>query len=76
MGGDRPGRRPGSGRADGLTPSGVPLLWPSRRRFTLNLCSTGSWIEFALVAVWWCSPSCCCFRSCPRPCWAAPGGAD
>jgi inner membrane protein len=36
--------------ADGLTPSGVPLLWPSRRRFTLNLCSTGSWVEFALVA--------------------------
>lgn len=37
--------------ADGLTPSGVPLLWPSRRRFTLNLCETGSFIEIGLVAV-------------------------
>lgn len=37
--------------ADGLTPSGVPLLWPSRRRFTLNLCSTGSLVEFGLVAL-------------------------
>lgn len=37
--------------ADGLTPSGVPLLWPNRRRFTLNLCRTGSAVEIALVAV-------------------------
>lgn len=37
--------------ADGLTPSGVPLLWPSRRRFTLNLCRTGSVVEIALVAI-------------------------
>lgn len=36
--------------ADSLTPSGVPLLWPSRRRFTLNLCSTGSVTEIAIVA--------------------------
>ena len=36
--------------ADALTPSGVPLLWPSRRRFTLNLCRTGSAVEIALVA--------------------------
>lgn len=36
--------------ADALTPSGVPLLWPSRRRFTVNLCSTGSLTEVALVA--------------------------
>lgn len=36
--------------ADGLTPSGVPLLWPSRRRFTLNLCRTGGIVEMALVA--------------------------
>ncbi|MCR6629565.1 MAG: metal-dependent hydrolase [Magnetospirillum sp.] len=36
--------------ADALTPSGVPLLWPSRRRFTLNLCETGSFIEMGLVA--------------------------
>ncbi|MBC7905646.1 MAG: metal-dependent hydrolase [Rhodospirillaceae bacterium] len=37
--------------ADGLTPSGVPLLWPMKRRFTLNLCSTGSFVEMGLVAV-------------------------
>lgn len=36
--------------ADSLTPSGVPLLWPSRRRFTLNLCQTGSVTEIGLVA--------------------------
>ena len=36
--------------ADSLTPSGVPLLWPSRRRFTLNLCETGSLVEMLLVA--------------------------
>lgn len=35
--------------ADGLTPSGVPLLWPSKRRFTLNLCRTGSALEIVLV---------------------------
>lgn len=37
--------------ADGLTPSGVPLLWPMKHRFTLNLCSTGSFIEMGLVAL-------------------------
>jgi len=37
--------------ADGMTPSGVPLLWPAKRRFTLNLCDTGSFIEMGLVAV-------------------------
>lgn len=36
--------------ADGLTPSGVPLLWPSRRRFTLNLCRTGGIAEIVIVA--------------------------
>lgn len=36
--------------ADSLTPSGVPLLWPNKRRFTLNLCRTGSIIEITLVA--------------------------
>lgn len=36
--------------ADGLTPSGVPLMWPSKRRFTLNLCRTGSLTEIAIVA--------------------------
>lgn len=36
--------------ADGLTPSGVPLLWPNRRRFTVNLCRTGGIVELALVA--------------------------
>jgi len=35
--------------ADSLTPSGVPLLWPSRRRFTLNVCQTGSIVEIGLV---------------------------
>lgn len=37
--------------ADSLTPSGVPLLWPNRRRFGLNLCRTGSVAELAIVAV-------------------------
>lgn len=37
--------------ADGLTPSGVPLLWPMKQRFTLNLCRTGSFIEMGLVAL-------------------------
>ncbi|KAF0224346.1 MAG: putative membrane-bound metal-dependent [Rhodospirillaceae bacterium] len=37
--------------ADGLTPSGVPLLWPHKRRFSLNLCRTGSVTEIAIVAV-------------------------
>ncbi len=37
--------------ADSLTPSGVPLLWPAKRRFTLNLCGTGSFIEMGLVTV-------------------------
>lgn len=37
--------------ADGMTPSGVPLLWPMKRRFTLNVCRTGSVIEIGLVAV-------------------------
>ena len=36
--------------ADSLTPSGVPLLWPSRRRFSFNLCRTGSVTEIVLVA--------------------------
>lgn len=36
--------------ADSLTPSGVPLLWPNKRRFSLNLCRTGSVVEIALVA--------------------------
>ena len=36
--------------ADSLTPSGVPLLWPNRHRFSLNLCRTGSVTEIVLVA--------------------------
>ena len=36
--------------ADALTPSGVPLLWPNQRRFSLNLCRTGSAMEIAIVA--------------------------
>ncbi len=35
--------------ADALTPSGVPLLWPNRRRFTLDLLETGSLTEWGLV---------------------------
>lgn len=37
--------------ADGLTPSGVPLLWPLKRRFSLNLCRTGSMGETVIVAL-------------------------
>lgn len=37
--------------ADALTPSGVPLLWPAKRRFTLNLCQTGSLTEIGIVAL-------------------------
>lgn len=37
--------------ADSLTPSGVPLLWPMKRRFTLNLCQTGSVTEIGLMAL-------------------------
>jgi inner membrane protein len=37
--------------ADGLTPAGVPLLWPIKRRFCLPLCRTGSPIEIAVVAM-------------------------
>jgi inner membrane protein len=36
--------------ADGLTPSGVPLLWPLRHRFALPLCRTGGFMEMAVVA--------------------------
>lgn len=38
--------------ADDFTDSGTPLLWPSRRRFTLHLFHTGSpaetWVRFGL----------------------------
>ena len=37
--------------ADGLTPSGVPLLWPNRRRFSLPLCKTGSAMEMLVVGL-------------------------
>lgn len=36
---------------DALTPSGVPLLWPNKRRFSLNLFKTWSWQETAFVGV-------------------------
>jgi inner membrane protein len=36
--------------ADMVTPSGVPLLWPNRRRFALPLCTTGGVVEILLVA--------------------------
>jgi inner membrane protein len=35
--------------ADALTPSGVPFLWPCKRRFGLALVTTGSWSEKALM---------------------------
>lgn len=37
--------------ADALTPAGVPLLWPLRRRFGLPLCSTGGVMEMVIVAM-------------------------
>ncbi|MBX9634920.1 MAG: metal-dependent hydrolase [Magnetospirillum sp.] len=37
--------------ADSLTPSGVPLLWPMKHRFSLNLCRTGSVTEMGVVAL-------------------------
>ena len=41
--------------ADGLTPAGVPLLWPNRRRFTVPLVATGGMVEWlaGMVAVLW-----------------------
>lgn len=36
---------------DMLTPSGVPLLWPARRSFSLNLFRTGSPWETLVVGV-------------------------
>ena len=34
---------------DGLTKGGIPLLWPSKRRYSLNLFHTNSWKETVLV---------------------------
>ena len=36
--------------ADALTPAGVPLLWPWKRRFALPVCSTGGLMEMVVVA--------------------------
>jgi inner membrane protein len=36
--------------ADLLTPGGLPLAWPLKRRFSLPLCKTGSRLEPLLVA--------------------------
>lgn len=36
---------------DALTPSGVPLLYPRRRKFSLNIFRTGDWIETVIVGV-------------------------
>ena len=36
--------------ADALTPAGVPLLWPLKRRFGLPLCATGGPMEMMVVA--------------------------
>jgi inner membrane protein len=36
---------------DALTPSGVPLLWPKRKRYTLNLFKTTSILESVFVGI-------------------------
>ena len=36
---------------DAMTPSGVPLLWPKRKRYTLNLFKTTSLLESVFVGV-------------------------
>ena len=36
---------------DALTPSGVPLLWPRRKRYTLNLFKTTSLLETVFIGV-------------------------
>jgi inner membrane protein len=36
---------------DALTPSGVPLLWPKRKRYTLNLFKTTSVLESVFVGI-------------------------
>ncbi len=35
--------------ADALTPAGVPLLWPLKRRFRLPLCASGGAMELLVV---------------------------
>lgn len=37
--------------ADSLTPAGVPLLWPVKKRFGVSVCTTGSPAETLVVAV-------------------------
>lgn len=34
---------------DALTPAGIPLLWPWKRRFGLPICSTGGLLEIILA---------------------------
>ncbi|MBE9109293.1 metal-dependent hydrolase [Nodosilinea sp. LEGE 07298] len=36
---------------DAMTPSGVPLLWPNRKRYTVNLFKTTSLMESVFVGV-------------------------
>ena len=36
---------------DAMSPSGVPLLWPKRKRYTLNLFKTTSLLESVFVGV-------------------------
>lgn len=36
---------------DAMTPSGVPLLWPNRKRYTLNLFKTTSVLESVFVGM-------------------------
>lgn len=35
--------------ADGLSNSGVPLMWPSKRKFALPLVKTGGFLEYLLM---------------------------
>lgn len=37
--------------ADGLTPAGVPLLWPLKTRFALPVARTGGLVEWGIVAL-------------------------
>jgi len=53
---------------DLLTSSGLRLMWPSRWRFALSLCKTGSMTEFILVAcaVTWVAAEAMGWLSIPR----------
>ncbi|QLI80152.1 metal-dependent hydrolase [Chitinibacter fontanus] len=38
---------------DMLTPSGVPLLWPVRQKFSLNLFKSDGWMEHSIYRACW-----------------------